>query len=98
MFLRPASAGRQAFLEGHVEVGPHLAPGGCREGFEKTLSDWSTAGPVAYVEAEYFGGVGEQKAAVWYGGTIVLGPLHVQAGRHFRLLAVRSLRHFDGWA
>ena len=52
-------------------------------GFEKTLADWSTAGPVAYVEAEYFGGVGEQQAAVWDGGTIVLGPLHVQEGQPF---------------
>lgn len=46
-------------------------------GFEKTLAAWSAAGPVAYMEAEYFGGVGEQRAAVWDGGTIVLGPLHV---------------------
>ena len=51
--------------------------------FEKSLADWSTAGPVAYVEAEYFGGVGEQKAAVWDGGTIALGPLQVQEGRPF---------------
>ncbi|MET8030591.1 hypothetical protein [Streptomyces avermitilis] len=33
--------------------------------------------PVAYVEADYFGGVGEQQAAVWDGETIALGPLHV---------------------
>ncbi|MFJ8692838.1 hypothetical protein [Streptomyces roseolilacinus] len=52
-------------------------------GLEKTLADWSTAGPVAYVEAEYFGGVGEQQAAVWDGGSIVLGPLHVQEGQPF---------------
>ncbi|MDF3145838.1 MULTISPECIES: hypothetical protein [unclassified Streptomyces] len=52
-------------------------------GFEKTLADWSTAGPVAYVEAEYFGGVGEQQAAVWDGGTIVLGPLQVPEGQPF---------------
>lgn len=44
-------------------------------GFEKTLAAWSAGGPVAYVEAEYFGGVGEQRAAVWDGGTIVMGPL-----------------------
>ncbi|MEV8311993.1 hypothetical protein AB0P36_32930 [Streptomyces flavidovirens] len=67
-------------------------------GFEKTLAYWSTDGPVAYVEAEYFGGVGEQKAAVWYGGTIVLGRSMCRRASHFRLLAVRSLRHFDGWA
>ncbi|MDX3855042.1 hypothetical protein [Streptomyces sp. AK02-01A] len=53
------------------------------EEFGKTLADWSTAGPVAYVEAEYFGGVGEQQAAVWDAGTIVLGPLHVQEGEPF---------------
>ncbi|MET8129997.1 hypothetical protein ABZV67_42745 [Streptomyces sp. NPDC005065] len=52
-------------------------------GFDRTLADWSTTGPVAYVEAEYFGGVGEQQAAVWDGGTIVLGPLHVQEGQPF---------------
>ncbi len=47
-------------------------------GFEKALASWSAGGPVAYVEAEYFGGVGEQRAAVWEGGTIALGPLHVE--------------------
>ncbi|MDX3797756.1 hypothetical protein [Streptomyces sp. AK04-3B] len=52
-------------------------------GFAKTLADWSTAGPVAYVEAEYFGGVGEQQAVVWDGGTIVLGPLQVPEGHPF---------------
>ena len=52
-------------------------------GFDKTLADSSVRGPVAYVEAEYFGGVGEQRAVVWGGGTIVLGPLHVEEGRPF---------------
>ncbi|MFF7976861.1 hypothetical protein [Streptomyces sp. NPDC007905] len=33
-------------------------------GFERLLAQWSAAGPVAYVEAEAFGGVGEQRAAV----------------------------------
>ncbi|MFI1766667.1 hypothetical protein ACH41H_32075 [Streptomyces sp. NPDC020800] len=51
--------------------------------FERTLADWSASGPVAYVEAEYFGGVGEQRAAVWDAGTLVLGPLHVEEGRPF---------------
>ncbi|MFG2142094.1 hypothetical protein [Streptomyces sp. NPDC048650] len=53
------------------------------ERFEKTLAVWSTAGPVAYVEAEYFGGVGELQAAVWIAGTIALGPLHAPEGRPF---------------
>ncbi|WP_331735789.1 hypothetical protein OG333_37535 (plasmid) [Streptomyces anulatus] len=52
-------------------------------GFEKALAAWSAGGPVAYVEAEYFGGVGEQRAAVWDGGTIVLGPLYVEEGQPF---------------
>lgn len=50
-------------------------------GFADTLAEWSTAGPVAYVEAEYFGGVGEQTAAVWDGGALVLGPLHEPEGQ-----------------
>ncbi|MFJ8871452.1 hypothetical protein ACIRD6_37615 [Streptomyces sp. NPDC102473] len=50
-------------------------------GFEQVLAAWSAGGPVAYVEAEYFGGVGEQRAAVWEVGAIVLGPLHVGEGQ-----------------
>ncbi|MFE2263172.1 hypothetical protein [Streptomyces griseosporeus] len=52
-------------------------------GFETTLAAWSAGGPVAYVEAEYFGGVGEQGAAVWNGGRIVLGPVRVGEGEPF---------------
>ncbi|MDQ1051809.1 hypothetical protein [Streptomyces sp. V4I2] len=51
--------------------------------FEKALAAWSAGGPLAYVEAEYFGGVGEQRAAVWDSGTVVLGPLHVEEGQPF---------------
>lgn len=56
---------------------------GLPEGFEKTLAAWSAGWPVAFVEAEYFGGVGEQRAAVWNGGSIVLGPIHVEEGQPF---------------
>ncbi|SMQ13864.1 hypothetical protein SAMN06272771_0142 [Streptomyces sp. Ag82_O1-12] len=52
-------------------------------GFEKVLAGWSAGGPVAYVEAEYFGGVGEQRAAVWDAGTMALAPLHVDEGEPF---------------
>ncbi|MGW2726957.1 hypothetical protein [Streptomyces sp. NPDC001494] len=62
--------------------------------FENTLADWSVGGPVAYVEVEYFGGAGEQRAAVWDGGTVVLGPLHVPAGQ----LRVGALRGRAGTA
>lgn len=44
-------------------------------GFELRLAAWSKAGPIACVEAEYFGGSGTQRAAVWENGRIVLGPL-----------------------
>ncbi|WP_407547630.1 hypothetical protein QOM21_01320 [Streptomyces sp. Pv4-95] len=51
-------------------------------GFDKHLANWSAGGGlVAYVEAEYFGGVGEQHAAVWADGAVALGPLHLSEGR-----------------
>lgn len=43
-------------------------------GFERTLAEWSRRGRVAYVEAEIFGGEGEQVAAVWEAGELVFGP------------------------
>ncbi|WP_208298653.1 hypothetical protein [Streptomyces liangshanensis] len=52
-------------------------------GFEAVLARWSRAGAVAYVEAEYFGGAGEQSAAVWEGGELAWGPVHVPEGREF---------------
>jgi hypothetical protein len=52
-------------------------------GFGRTLAAWSAGRPMAYVEAEYFGGVGEQRAAVWDGGGLVLGPLHLDVGQPF---------------
>ncbi|MEU9497739.1 hypothetical protein [Streptomyces sp. NPDC048196] len=52
-------------------------------GFDAALAEWSAGGPVAYVEAEYFGGAGEQRAAVWDGGAVVLGPLRVEEGIPF---------------
>ncbi|MER5431176.1 hypothetical protein [Streptomyces sp. NPDC002588] len=54
-------------------LGFHWLPGG----FDGRLAAWSAAGPVAFVEADFFGGVGEQRAAVWAGGRLVLGPLDV---------------------
>ncbi|WP_034267898.1 hypothetical protein [Actinospica robiniae] len=31
--------------------------------------------PLVYVEAEYFGGAGDQKAVLWKGGAIAFGPV-----------------------
>lgn len=39
------------------------------------LVSWSARGPVALVEAEFFGGSGTQRAQVWEHGQSVLGPL-----------------------
>ncbi|MEU7086986.1 hypothetical protein [Streptomyces achromogenes] len=52
-------------------------------GFEGILAGWSVAGPLTYVEAEHFGGVGEQRAVVWADGDLVLGPLDVPVKRWF---------------
>lgn len=52
-------------------------------GFDKMLAQWSAAGPVAYVESEYFGGAGEQRAAVWADGALTLGPLEDPAKKRF---------------
>jgi hypothetical protein len=46
-------------------------------GFGRALAACSTNGPVAYVEAEYFGGTGEQSAVVWDAGQVVLSHLHL---------------------
>ncbi|MGW2255270.1 hypothetical protein ACWCXH_34565 [Kitasatospora sp. NPDC001660] len=45
------------------------------EGFELRLAAWSKASPIACVEAEFFGGTGTQRAAVWSDGRLELGPL-----------------------
>jgi len=44
-------------------------------GFDRLVCAWSAAGPVAYVEADYFGGVGRQCAAVWSQGAAIFGPV-----------------------
>lgn len=36
---------------------------------------WSMHGPLAYIESDIFGGVGQQAAVVWHKGTEVNGPL-----------------------
>lgn len=43
------------------------------------LAALSTAGPVAYAELDYFGGVGSQAAVVWDTGEPVWGPRILEA-------------------
>ncbi|MDN3359847.1 hypothetical protein [Actinomadura sp. DC4] len=52
-------------------------------GFDRVLAGWSADGPLAYVEAEYFGGTGTQRPAVWAGGELAFGPLGVAEGEPF---------------
>ncbi|WP_144128247.1 hypothetical protein [Catellatospora sichuanensis] len=52
-------------------------------GFEHVLADWSTAGPLGYVEAGYAGGVGTQRAALWAGGELAIGPMFVDVNEPF---------------
>ncbi|AXO34292.1 hypothetical protein ACGF5H_23945 [Micromonospora chalcea] len=40
----------------------------------EVLARWSTSGPVAYLEAEFAGGLGHQSAVVWLGGEVSWGP------------------------
>ena len=40
----------------------------------EVLARWSQRGQLAYVEAEFAGGVGHQAAAVWLGGALTWGP------------------------
>ncbi len=49
-------------------------------GFDELLARWSAHGPIAYAEAEYFAGTGEQRAAVWADGALALGPLESPPG------------------
>ena len=62
----------------HAEIGA----GDELPGFERLsrqIEEWArrpSPDPVAYVEAEFFGGLGEQSAVVWQGGERVFGPLH----------------------
>ncbi|PJE99601.1 hypothetical protein CUT44_03580 [Streptomyces carminius] len=94
-------------------AGPEARPPGFRKlpgGFDRTLTRWSATGPVAYAEADFFGGDGEQRAAVWDAGALVLGPLHTAEGDPFpaagsplsqalrRLGAVCDAESFDEFA
>ncbi|PRX12667.1 hypothetical protein CLV67_12790 [Actinoplanes italicus] len=42
---------------------------------EERLAEWSTAGVLAFVEADFFGGDGHQTATVWRDGALAWGPV-----------------------
>ncbi|GAA2501059.1 hypothetical protein [Actinoplanes humidus] len=43
--------------------------------FERALAGWSVHGPLAFVQASFHGGEGEQLAAVWRDGALAWGPV-----------------------
>ncbi|RLK53822.1 hypothetical protein [Actinokineospora cianjurensis] len=60
-----------------VSSGPPLAPfEHAPPGLGDLLATCSTHGPVAYVEADIFGGTGIQIAQTWHHGHTTLGPIH----------------------
>lgn len=78
-------------------------------GFAGVLCAWSARGPFAYVEADFFGGVGTQAAAVWDGGGLALGPVVIgetaplpasgtPISQALARLGVRRGDHFDEFA
>ncbi|MFE6056221.1 hypothetical protein ACFQ6N_36200 [Kitasatospora sp. NPDC056446] len=78
--LIPVTSAVLAALQGDGSVRKPVAGAGFgwhSDGFELRLAAWSKAGPVVCVEAEYFGGSGTQRAAVWADGRVVLGPLTI---------------------
>ncbi|MEV4556621.1 hypothetical protein AB0K51_06455 [Kitasatospora sp. NPDC049285] len=52
------------------------------DGFGLRIAAWSKSAPIAYVEtdAEHSGTPGGQRAAAWYDGRVVLGPIDVATG------------------
>lgn len=59
----PSDDGPFAFAE---QMNPELS---------RVLAGWSVAGPVAFVQADFFGGDGHQAATVWRDGVLAWGPV-----------------------
>jgi hypothetical protein len=51
--------------------------------FTELLVTCSMAGPIAFVEADFFGGEGAQAARVWWEGELAMGPLFMSPGEEY---------------
>ena len=63
------------------------------DAFHDLLRELSRFGPLAYIETEYFGGVGGQGAAVYSDGMVVMKPEWSNSGtinRALKLIGVKS--------
>ncbi|PRY38119.1 hypothetical protein [Umezawaea tangerina] len=85
--LRAATDAPLATLAAGWALLPVRGPSGDELGFWKltaelaaSAAEWSKTGPVAYVEAEFWAGVGSQRAVVWEGGEVVFGPVQLEEG------------------
>jgi hypothetical protein len=56
--------------------------------------------PVAYIEAEFFGGLGGQSAVVWSGGSEIMAPIHAPNAidQALRLQGVLAGDAYDAFA
>jgi hypothetical protein len=65
----------------HLEVGKG-SEADCFEKLSVPVLQWaqriSSIAPVAYIEAEFFGGAGGQSAVVWSRGLEAMAPTHLQ--------------------
>jgi hypothetical protein len=61
--------------------------------FDDLLRGLSQLGPIAYIETEYFGGVGGQGAAVYSGGQTVMEPEWGELGTINRALGLIGVKH-----
>ncbi len=72
--LLPMTDDLYAALGGHAVLGFEKL----LANLEPPLATCSSTAPVSYVEAEFFGGDGRQRAALWSGGRLAAGPLSVE--------------------
>lgn len=69
-----------------------------RQGLAQRLAHASYAGVIAYIEADFRGGIGGQASIVWHNGAVSLGPLSCShSGGRVPVIAEwpinRALRH-----
>jgi hypothetical protein len=59
-------------------------------GIEDLARHASLAGPVGYLEAEFFGGVGTQAAMAWWDDRVLVGPVSFELGGPDQVELARS--------
>jgi len=58
----------------NIRVSPETGFSQLSIGLQRLLVTASARGPIAYLEADYFGREGRQTAAVWHSGMTIYGP------------------------